>query len=888
MEIKARESQSALQWLERSSLRLLTAVRGRTWVYATTLFVAMALAFVAGTQDGARWHVITTVKMLYELDLSGLGKYAQSKRASPRQMFIDIKHTDYQKLRFKREQALQRGRIITTDDSYVPAKVTVDGRSYRVRMRLKGDVTDHLEGEKLSFRIHVKGDQAIWGMKRFSIQHPKRSGWIKEWIMYAWFKYEDLISLRYDFVKVTINGLDLGVFALEESFGKELVEFNKRPEGPILKFDESRWFGEERTNRSQTDVYQTVDISSFNTSKTLGTEKLKNGFFAGRALLDQFRGRRKTLSEVMDVRRAARTFAILDILAAHHGTRWKNSRFYYNPITARLEFIGYNAYGPRVALSRSDRIAYQRWSGGPVGEYHVSEWIGTFFSDSQFVGEYFQALNRMSAPGYLENFFQSISVELEEKMNILYSEIGIYDVLYKRDGPLAQPTVEDYLENRELVYELLNSKLPLKAYLKHFDAESDQMVITIANTAFLPTQFEAVDCLATGKSYNNIAPMRLTGKTPGEPLQYADIEVHGFMPEDGICTLEVERSGDNLVVKGLRLRYKILGSAESRWANIDANPIELAWELFPRPPSAVATMARLVERGLLRIDDESHQIAILPGHWMITEDLVFPPGYRVTGAAATTLVLNNGAALISFSPLQLMGDPEAPFVVRSHDGTGQGIAVIAAGESSTLRHVVIKDQGSVVRGVWSLTGALTFYESDVTFANVRLENNRSEDMVNLVRSDYVIRDAHFVQSHSDALDVDFGDGVIENSSFSECGNDCIDVSSSITTIRGVDINGAGDKGVSVGEKSDVEIHDSRISKANVGVASKDSSEVDIQTLVISDAVKGLASYQKKPEFSGATLRARDVVIENTKIPFYAEPGSKILIDGKTVGLNYTP
>ena len=172
-----------------------------------------------------------------------MARYISGVRSKPRRLTIDIKQKDYQKLAYKRELALQRGIIVRDEDSFVPAKITADGTMYRVKMRLKGDYTDHLEGKKWSFRIQVKGNNTIWGMKRFSIQDPKRSGYIKEWIFHEWFRYEDLIALRYDFVEIVVNGENLGIFALEESFGKELIEHNKRREGPILKFDESSLIG---------------------------------------------------------------------------------------------------------------------------------------------------------------------------------------------------------------------------------------------------------------------------------------------------------------------------------------------------------------------------------------------------------------------------------------------------------------------------------------------------------------------------------------------------------------------------------------------------------------------------------------------------------------------
>ena len=163
--------------------------------------------------------------------------------------------------------------IITTAMINITARITVDGKTAKVRMRLKGDITDHLQGDKWSFRIKVNGDNTIWGMRRFSLQAPERSGWGHEWVMYQWFRKEGLISLRYDFIDLTLNGRRLGIFALEESFSKELIEHNRRREGPILKWDESLLF-DHRKNEvgykvEETELFHAADVISFTTPKCL-------------------------------------------------------------------------------------------------------------------------------------------------------------------------------------------------------------------------------------------------------------------------------------------------------------------------------------------------------------------------------------------------------------------------------------------------------------------------------------------------------------------------------------------------------------------------------------------------------------------------------------------
>ena len=61
------------------------------------------------------------------------------------------------------------------------------------------------------------------------------------------------------------------------------------------------------------------------------------------SLLEGFRRRELKTSDVFDVKQMAKYFAVADLCGAEHATRWHNVRFYYNPVTSRLEPIGFDA-----------------------------------------------------------------------------------------------------------------------------------------------------------------------------------------------------------------------------------------------------------------------------------------------------------------------------------------------------------------------------------------------------------------------------------------------------------------------------------------------------------------------------------------------------------------
>ena len=86
--------------------------------------------------------------------------------------------------------------------------------------------------------------------------------------------------------------------------------------------------------------------------------------------------------------------------------------------------------------------------------------------------------------------------------------------------------------------------------------------------------------------------------------------------------------------------------------------------------------------------------------------------------------------------------------------------------------------------------------------------------------------------------------------------------------------GCGDKGISVGEKSNAKLSSIYIKNANVGLAAKDSSLVNIAESRIVDTPVCFSSYRKKQEFSGAIVKIKST--NCTKDKFQSQVGSSII------------
>ena len=110
---------------------------------------------------------------LWDFISSVTSNYIDGMDANPESISIEIKDKDIEILEKNRQNALNRGLIINDlDGEYVPGTLEYQGKKIKIKLRLKGHMTDHIETEnKWSFRIKVKDKDSFMGMKRFSIQH---------------------------------------------------------------------------------------------------------------------------------------------------------------------------------------------------------------------------------------------------------------------------------------------------------------------------------------------------------------------------------------------------------------------------------------------------------------------------------------------------------------------------------------------------------------------------------------------------------------------------------------------------------------------------------------------------------------------------------------------
>lgn len=808
------------------------------------LIIFIPLVFFTGLYSGISLYRDYGVNSL-ENFICNFDKYADrymhSSPESADVIEISITDQEYQKLKSYRNDAINKGVVLKKHKKYIQATVKYKNQNHIAEIRLKGDNVDHLEGEKWSYRVKIGDSKAIDGLRKFSLQTPKSRNFSYEWLYHKILKKENIIGLRYKFVNLKVNNKDVGIYALEEHFDKLLIENNKRREGPILKFNEDQYwegyfnaFSQINHDKYDKESFDIANIEVFQENKILKNKQLYKQFTTANSLLYNFKLGKLNTHEVFDVKKLATFISLNDLLGAHHANRWHNLRFYYNPISSKLEPIGFDAN-----------------CGEEIKQLNIQNndpFCALIFKDSIFVKEYYNELIRITGCDFTNDIFESFGKEFIEKCKILNEEFFYYEF----------HSLSQISKNQAFIREEINQKNKVTAHL--ISINDDKIMIEVTNKSHFPIQ---VDNVVYKK--NNLM------ESPEFVLGSNDVL------NSILLTAELNKPIDTIKANKFKILYHIIGSNEISKTKAYAYPKEEKRFIIK---NFMTSKTSLDESPYLQIDHNKKIITFKTGEHEIKKSIIFPAGYQIIGKPNTTLFFSDSAKIISYSPFHIEGNESSKFKIIGVDSTAQGLCILQSEIESKFDHVVFRNLSNPSKNNWSVSGAINFFETTVTLTNCSFFDLNCEDALNIINSSFSIENCKFNGVFSDAFDSDFSIGSIINCMFSDIGNDGIDVSGTSIIINNISFKNIKDKAISIGENSNATANKINISNSNYGFVSKDLSKLKISDAQIHNTDIGFLAFQKKPEFGPAKIVAEKIVISNTNKPFFIEQRSSFIINGE--------
>ena len=779
--------------------------------------------------------------------------YPKSFQAEPPVVSITVDEEGLQQLESVVDRALEAGVIEREGNDYVDGafQVTMPGDGagsgeFKGKLRIKGKMTDHVEGRKWSFRVVAKKSGGFLGMKRFSLQHPGTRNYLCDWLFHRLMQGEGIIALRYGFCKVRLNDEDLGVYAYEEHFGPELLEHNGRLPGPIVRFDPGLFWlhrtqgldGGAKVNDAY-GAYQAANLDAFG-SDDLATDAEQGRYYEQAiALVNGFRRGDLPAGAVFDADRTGRRLAMLDLVGGHHSMDWSDVKFYFDPVAQRLEPISYESFSayPTKELAGAYRAT------GPFRE--EDELHTALLKEPAIMAAYVHHLERYSRKEWLDSAFTALHGALDTASATLYGEFP-----YK---PLDR---DIYYANQRAIRTLLATPKGFHAYADH--GKGDTLRIACVPIESLPMQVDSL-VRASGRKvvplHPTVLPCRARGRTAA-PVQVVFPVVND---------------------SAVRVVYHILGASEHR--TVDVFPFALSASsaqdellAYQRPNAA--------EFPFIAIDEPGRTITLKPGSWRVERSLIIPAGYRCVAAAPLKLDLVNGAELISYSPLYWTGLEDAPIEVFSTDSTSRGVHVIDAAAGSTLHRVEFRH---LTRYAYDQprSGDVSFHASPVAITNCWFRGTGST-LLDISIGDARISDCAF-GGGSDQLETHFANVQLAQVVFGDAHDDALSAEGGLVNAKAVEVRSARGIAIKAIKGARVQAEEVQVLRSGTGFEGREGARLQVTGLRL-DAVERVAEAKKEE------LRYGPVKIDLTKVQGDVDParfkcasGSTIRVDGKKVG-----
>lgn len=653
-----------------------------------------------------------------------------------------ISDKNWKKLSLIAEDAHERGYILQPEKPYVKGEVVYLGDTIECEVRLKGKMLDHVSGSKWSFRIKFKKNNGIEGIRRFSLQHPGTRNYSWDWFYHQWGRLEGLVHLRYFFVSLQLNNDDLGVYALEENFDYELLEYNQRPKGLIFRFNpDLYWMSRQNEMKS---VYPNQvalgfnqsNIEAFSKGTTYADEELRKQLTKLGFLLEEWKTGRINGSSFMDYDKMAKRYAMLDLLGGYHSVDWSDLKFYYNPQTNLIEPICYESFGGRFIDAPIG--LYRFGSNTPVhGDFHQ-----LLFNDSVFFEHYIKYVESYSSESYIGFLQESLDSTIKVQDQILHSEFPYKSFSWE---------VLDY--NSKVLKSFFDlsdfANIHLQAY------SSDSILLRVKNIQGLPLRIKTIYSKIDSVEMSQIVPAYIPSKENS-----MDILIES--------NLKLTKPFKQ---EQLRVRYSVLGGERDVDTYVLPYPLIQSTDSIESERSYVdfkSMYGNRLENNIWRISDSltfMYSVRVPKEIKVVVEPLasfkinsqvsvIFEGGLHVLGTS------ENHCSVSVEGELQLNNSKDNKIVYGDLSIIGKGkLNIIESGLTISSSSIYSMEQGSY---------AIESYKSDLKWERCSFLTLESSKFIKSYYSQQYFNKVSSTSYWSKFMNIVGGEAYIQDAKFSNC------------------------------------------------------------------------------------------------------------------------
>ena len=784
---------------------------------------------------------------------------------------FEIKFDDIIVLEAERNKAI-KNKSLGLKDNLTKIKTVVKHKNKKIesQIRLKGDRQIHFKKKKhSSYNVYLDKEKYIYGVNNFAVHKPGARNYIHEWIFNEMMGDFGLIKSKYEFFELSINGTSNGLYAFEEKMGKEILERNKRKNGPIISVAT-----EHRRGDPYDPIFKVYNDKYWNKPENIDLTKT-----ATKKIIEFYKGERSS-KNTFDLEKMAAFFAVLDSTYTTHALFF-NSKLYYNPLSGLFEPVPRDGHRQLPNYYKFNRNYYEKTILDSIYKPESFEelgnnlqinagrqwWIKKFFVskdgeiDLDFYNLYIKYLTKISSVEYLESFFDLRKNEIERINSHIYSDYFFYSSSRGYTWGLYYFKKNDLFHRAEVIRKRLETE---NRVISVIIDDNKNLVIDIAYPpgpagSILPVKLNDLSIKSINCDVDDKKEVKLINK----PL---NIFSNTKIKLDFVISKNITCKSVNINDKKLNQNYLV---------KIDQI----------NSPHTIDKFESNGEKSYLKFfQKKNNDLYLINDTVKISENLLIPDGMNIMINSGQKLILVNNSFIISKSPWIVDGKKEEIYIGGLENNLGGGIMISSSSKKSFFNNIKFSYlSGLHPNNELIIPGSINFYKTDVLMKNIIFEKIISEDALNIVNSKFKIKNIEFKESISDSIDSDFSNGSMHNVKFENIGNDAIDFSGSNVDLENINFDTIGDKLISVGENSKINILNINAQNSLVGIASKDGSVVTASNIFMNDIKLPFLSFNKKFEYEPATMYLRNINVKKFKEKWLTDKHSKIYYNNSKVG-----
>lgn len=758
------------------------------------------------------------------------------------------------------EMYSRNGGYISPDDGNKYTKktkttMTHKGEKYSIKIKLHGTDNPHFRDKKRSYSIKLKKNKLFDYMREFALIIPDQQN-VSSILLYSMVQKYMGIDVKSKLVRLTLNGIDQGVYILEEKLSKELLERSGLSGIDVVQLSK-RW----------TSQYEDPHSNPF--SNNLSHLKIKNFSKIDNGQLLMYKKMHslktyKKLKNIVDIDQFAR-YSAINMIFGQRKTG-DNIKFLYNNATGK--------FSP----------SYYRSEGGiGILEQFQSESSYTYEKIVENVSPFDVLIKSNEFRSLRNSYLYKIIKDEEKLLSFMDSLVSKFINIINFDTSNNILRI-GYIEKVNLVRKTLFKNIQaIKKYLYYGrvysvfeEKDSRNYTLEISPDVNSFINIESINFGVNNPDNYSVTIKNISEGTE-ETMIMSNIENY-FMEKRFIIGLD-----DKFDLRPITYKYqlsfnkdieinnfnvKFINNVTMRMINSRDNYVES----FIRPKN-FSFDGDINEIGNLypNIQYRDNVIVFTRGLYEVKDNLIMPFGYDVIFEKGVNIKIAKNKSILIYGGIEINGTKKDPVIISSLDLQKNFSSVIVVGDKNTsvskINYLNIFGGGDGhINGIFA-SGALSLYDQkNVFIKNSKIYANVADDGLNIKNSMVFLQGNSFLGNFSDQVDLDNCTGRVENNIFSsEHNSDDVESAGSNKNGDGLDISysrvfidnntfvGFLDKGISVGEKSNALVSNNKFLNNRSAITAKDQSSVFLYLNKYKNNKFNIEMYQKKNIFQAPSV-----------------------------------